>query len=471
MEENSAISAERGLRTTRTQQPKWQIATLVVGLLMGACLGPGVFMLLAYFEPKGETLLSIAVGALVAFAISLVLATVVTLVILPRLLSNVRGTLTAVVEDLTLASRAHAQGQPDAALVHFGMAAQEGAAWYSANNARQFAMKAALGLLISFGGIVGAVLLLRQNSLLQVQNSLLSDQNKKIDKQLDLLIDQNEKLDKQTDVADAQKRGAFVTELFSIVQEVANHVGTNGVGNGQLPLPLATRIAVLTQSATPYRYLNQRDDKRRSIPVALSPERGQLAVALTRMKISLAALSRQGAFFTHSDLRGFDLTSADFSGTHLENCDFSFSQLSGVNFKNAILEWAIFNDVVGENVSFKDAIFLEMKIERARFYRANFDGASISGLTIKDSELSLSSFESAEWSKLAFENVRIEKNNERLTKPSELPKGIPWSPELEKEFTVAKERATAGNRYFHFSFEAPENIPKDQPRALPLLPR
>ena len=96
---------------------------------------------------------------------------------------------------------------------------------------------------------MGAVLLFSQNSLLRDQNRLITEHNNKIDKQLKLLTDQNDKVDKQlelltdqntkidnqlkllsdqntkidqqTAVADAQKRGAFVTEMFSILQEVA----------------------------------------------------------------------------------------------------------------------------------------------------------------------------------------------------------------------------------------------------------
>jgi hypothetical protein len=79
--------------------------------------------------------------------------------------------------------------------------------------------------------LVGAqVRLLRaQNKMVSKQVRLLTQQNEKIDDQLrlsarqtSLTRDQNRKIDQQTMVADAQKRGAFATELFAIVQDLAN---------------------------------------------------------------------------------------------------------------------------------------------------------------------------------------------------------------------------------------------------------
>jgi hypothetical protein len=284
------------------------LTTLVVGLLLGASLGPALFLAIGRLELSGDLLLSFAIGSFLTLGICLVIAGVAALLIVPRLFASARGTLADMVNDLINASRAHARGNTDEAIQFAGRAVEEGAAWYSIGATRRFVSQAALGLLISFGGIVGAVLLFSQNTLLREQNKLvglqtellsaqnkmigtqvdlLAQQNIKIDdrlklavkqtdmivQQLDLLKDQNRKIDQQTMVADAQKRGAFATELFAIVQEVAKR----SAGGEALPSEIVARIVVLTSSASPYMYLDFQSESEEGSPKRiakpLSPER------------------------------------------------------------------------------------------------------------------------------------------------------------------------------------------------------
>lgn len=247
--EQTTAPIEQVPTTARAQNPARLASTLIAGLLLGASLGPALFLAIDRIELKGDLLLSFAIGAFLMLGACLVLAAAAALLVLPRFFSNVRGTLTGVVDELTQASRAHAQGNSDQALDHVGRAVGDGVAWYSIGATRRFAAQAALGLLIAFGGTIGAVLLFSQNALLRDQNGLLreqnkltqsqlqllADQNEKIDKQLLLLTDQNAKIDQQTAVADAQKRSAFVTELFSIVQEVPKEIGRTDRADGLLP--------------------------------------------------------------------------------------------------------------------------------------------------------------------------------------------------------------------------------------------
>jgi len=109
------------------------------------------------------------------------------------------------------------------------------------------------------------------------------------------------------------KRGAFATELFSIVQELASMKQTaegqrRKQTPGMLPNDLVARIVVLTSSAVPYVYLDfesgEADAAPKRIPKPLSPERGQMIAALARMKVDISALHQAGARFEGGFARG-----------------------------------------------------------------------------------------------------------------------------------------------------------------------
>jgi hypothetical protein len=433
MGEQIATPAREEPRTSQTPPTAWQMPTLVVGLLAGASLGPSLFILVNYFEPKADTLLSLAIGALVALAICLVVATITAYLVLPRLFSNARGTLTAVVEDLAHASQAHAQGRTDAALAHLGRAAHEGVAWYSAGTTRRFVLQAGLALLISFGGIVGSVLLLSQNALLRDQNKkidkqveLLDDQNKKIDKQVELLAEQNNKIEQQTTIADAQKRSAFVTEMFSILQEVAKETAKDGWASS-LPRELVTRIAVLTLSAVPYRYQSRVPPQDEPESVVLSPERGQLLIALARMNVPLSSVTTFGGKFDYADLRGSDLRLIDLSGLDFPGCDFSYSKMSDARFRNSKLLGVTMKGVVASRTDFGRATFWDVVFEGGLYAGANFDDASFDSVTFKEGYLGLSTFDGVKYRDLSFTNARVQKD-------SPLPEGLPWPDEIREKY-------------------------------------
>ena len=77
------------------------VPTLVVGLLLGASLGPALFLAIDRLEISGDLLLSFAIGAFLTLGICLVLVGIATLLILPRFFANARGTLAVMVDDIT----------------------------------------------------------------------------------------------------------------------------------------------------------------------------------------------------------------------------------------------------------------------------------------------------------------------------------------------------------------------------------
>jgi len=250
---------------------------------------------------------------------------------------------------------------------------------------------------------------------------LLVDQNTKVDKQLGLLSAQNAKIDQQTAVADAQKRGAYLTEMFSILEEVAKARTPGGV-----PEHLIMRIAILTSSAAPYVYLDfggdQVGDEPRRIPRALSPERGQLVVAFARIGMPLQTLVKGGARFEQSDLRGADLKGADLSSVNWSGSDFSFATLDHTKLESADPTNVVIKKAVLLSVDFTRALLARTVIENSTFSDPQFDEASFIGVTIKGGRFHGGQFVEAIYEKLSFENVSL---------TGALPAGLPWSQEIQ----------------------------------------
>lgn len=478
----AAVCSTCGIRKRMSAQPEQKVrageqqsrsallvTTLIVGVLLGASLGPTLFLAVRYLELSGDQLFSFVVGVFATFGVCLVIAGVSALLIVPRIFSSARGTLTAMVDDLREASRAHSAGDPAKALDHFGRAVGEGAAWYSIGASRRFVAQAALGLLISFGGILGAVLLLSQNSLLREQNvmiksqlKLLTDQNEKIDQQVKLLVDQNGKIEQQTMVADAQRRGAFLTEMFSILQDVSK---SNSTDVGAIPKELVTRIVVLTSSAIPYFYLDYQGEstgKLKPIQRALSPERGQIIAALARMKVkNLSLLSKAGAQFAQADLRGTDLSGVDLTGTNLTGCDLTGANLTKANFKKAIFHHAILDRVSAEGAMFNNALIGSTSMNGSHFVSSSFDGALLSLVTIRGGDFSDASFIGAGVPSVKFEEVTISSG--------ELPKGLPWPKSVRDGWSkksVSQQKKTVSHEFGKIDWnEAPP--PPGQPIPVP----
>lgn len=430
---------------------------LVVGILLGVSLGVALILSIGHLELSGDRLLSFALGSLLTLGGCLVIGGVAALLIVPRLFANARGTLAGMVNDLTEASRAHACGNSDQALQLVGRAAEEGVAWYSIRATHRFVTQAALGLLISFGGIIGAVLLFSQNTLLREQNQLvgsqvqllrvqnkmagkqvrlLAQQNKKIDdqvrlsiKQTGLIRDQNRKIDQQTMVADAQKRGAFATELFAIVQELAKLKQTaegkrRKQTAGLLPRDLVARIVVLTSSAVPYVYLDFEsgniDASPKRISKPLSPERGLIIAALARMKVDLPALHRAGARFDRADLRGVELDEPNFSTLRLGGSDFTGAKLFKPIFDSADLSEATFSKTEVPGGSFNGTLFYRMTIRESNFDDAKFERVMFNDVTFSGGSIQNAKFVGVITSDLEFVDVSIGKDE------SDFPKGLDW---------------------------------------------
>lgn len=334
----------------------------VIGLIVGASLAPALFIATAYLEHKGDYLLSFLVGAFLAAGFAIAIISIGLYFVLPRLLKSTAGTLESVVNDLAAAGIAHERNDNAAAITHLSSATSEAIAWYTVANSRRFVTQASFGLLVAFGGIVGSVLLLSQNDLIR--------------QQLKLLEEQNDRLNQATITTDAQRRAALTSELFAIMTEVAKERAESDAEPLLLSDPLAMRIAVLTRSANPYIYIdfkNRGADGRFSlIERPLSPERGQVIVALARARITFAQLHNFGAVFENSDLRDADLSDAQIVGLELIESNLTGAILRGASIRKSRIFNSVLTGISAEKIVFSDSI-----VSSSNVSNANLEGARI----------------------------------------------------------------------------------------------
>jgi uncharacterized protein YjbI with pentapeptide repeats len=178
------------------------------------------------------------------------------------------------------------------------------------------------------------------------------------------------------------------------------------------PLSEATidRVAALSHSLKPYRYFEGDTLSSKE----LSPERGQLLLALVNMGIDSAswAAIKSKATFAGADLSGANLRGKDLSGMNLRGANFRggdcqrinltkanlrYAQLYAINLNgstlnNAILEktdlrWADMSNVTAESTSFNGSNLSNANLNHGWLKQASFRFGVGQGLLLQNANL------------------------------------------------------------------------------------
>ena len=205
--------------------------------------------------------------------------------------------------------------------------------------------------------IIPLTFLIFQIWLLYIQNQKIEAQNQKIEVQSQRMI-------QQTYLQEAERRSSQVF-LFSNVQDKIDEELKNPSNkNNTLSDQTIGRIIALSLALKPYRYL----ENDTLIGAPISPERAQLLISLTSIKLDTASLSKifkQGdyskaelnkaqlshTFLQNINLGGAVLNDADLSYANLYKADLSKADLKRINLKGANLNsvnlsGSIFNDIL-----------------------------------------------------------------------------------------------------------------------------
>ncbi|MFN0275276.1 MAG: pentapeptide repeat-containing protein [Chitinophagales bacterium] len=267
--------------------------------------------------------------------------------------------------------------------------------------------------IIAAAGVILSVLLFKQNTSLKTQ--LTGQENKVRD------------LSKMIETAGS---GNIAGLMNNILDEISAELKTEGM----LSDSMINKIASLSYSFKPYTYFEGDSLSEKK----MSPERGQLLIALLLLDIDSASFSKiknkvtfAGANLNGADLHGVDLSYADLQGAHCKETILSGANLKGINLSDANLyaakldsaelsvadlkrtdlSWAVFhgadltradlNGAFMKNTQFISAELSYAKIQWASaegtiFHKANLENANLMGTNLEKVNLSQANLHKAD---------------------------------------------------------------------------
>jgi uncharacterized protein YjbI with pentapeptide repeats len=282
-------------------------------------------------------------------------------------------------------------------------------AWYSWMSFRRWIVLIFNTLFISFGGLLGTVLIYNQNKLLTQQNALLERQNVR--------------LDQQTYLQEADRRSSLIFLMGNLLdamdKELKSDLGQPGVRD--LSPQLVGRIIALSKSLRPYRYLNGDSLVARE----LSPERGQLLLSIVASQVDNSTIRRifQAADFSFADMKGAILSGEYLAGINLMGADLTEAVLDETDLSNANLSQASLAGAIFARSRMVEARLRACDLQKAHFesadlrdanlYDANLQGAKLNGADLRNTHFNKSNLKGAELSgaklpKASFEAAQLD---------------------------------------------------------------
>ncbi|MEM9918363.1 MAG: pentapeptide repeat-containing protein [Bacteroidota bacterium] len=226
------------------------------------------------------------------------------------------------------------------------------------------------GLLV-LGSMVCALLIVRQSAALEAQDAY-----------------QNQRLEQEAALIASADRGHFLLLMRNLLTKVDRELqeGTEG----RLQEKTIARIAALSYSLKPYAYVVQGGVAAQK----LSPERGQLLLALVNMEIdsSVFAQIKFRTTFAGADLRRADLRATDLSGVNLEGADLveadlRNSNLEGANLKAANLWGANLRNAKLNRAEAKNAVLSWAEMHAADLRNIDLSGADLTSTKLRKANL------------------------------------------------------------------------------------
>ena len=171
--------------------------------------------------------------------------------------------------------------------------------------------------------------------------------------------------------------------LDAVDKEVHNHPSR------ALSDETIARVVALGAAFKPYKYTED------SIPAKkLSPERGQLLLALSNIKMDSSSFSKikNKISFAEADLRkanlkGIDLSGVDLSKANLQDAILIEANLKNSNLKKANLNRTNFDRAELSGADIKRATMRWAELNDANLEKANLDGADLSNAKLRKANL------------------------------------------------------------------------------------
>jgi uncharacterized protein YjbI with pentapeptide repeats len=244
---------------------------------------------------------------------------------------------------------------------------------------------------IVLGGLASGIMIYRQTGLLETQTEV-----------------QNKKVIELTEMVQSMRRGNQVLLMSNVLDKVDEEL--NASPDGMLSDATIARIVALSHSLKPYRYFvgDSLSEKQ------LSPERGQLLLALSLMKIDSVSFRRirtegnfLGADLSNSDLSGLDLSGIDLSDANLSDADLREADLGESILKRASLLAANLEraDLTMTNLERANLSWTDMN--GAKLHKTYLDGADLNSSRLRYADLTEASLRYADLTSVLFDRSRL----------------------------------------------------------------
>lgn len=214
-------------------------------------------------------------------------------------------------------------------------------------------------------GVFGVIIALIPTLFLIIQTFYLGQQNKKIDYQNNLIISQNNRLEQQTYLQEADRRSSLVFLSSNVMDKIDIELKAEKNTTRELSDQLIGRIAALSRSLKPYKYL-----ERDSLTVTTSPERGQLLINLINSNLSPNTYKKifNSSDFSYSEVYNAVFKEISFANINLANAKFENVKFICCEFGKTDFSESILNNVRLENCSanmldFSASVITEIKFD------------------------------------------------------------------------------------------------------------
>jgi uncharacterized protein YjbI with pentapeptide repeats len=245
---------------------------------------------------------------------------------------------------------------------------------------------------ILLGGAISSFFIYKQNELNKISND-----------------DQTKKINEQSELIESSRRSNMVILMNDILDKVDEDLENNSKRTLS-EKTIARIIAAFNYSFEPYRYW----DGDSVSEEALSPEKGQLILALTKKNIDSISFQKikLGSSFYGADLRGANLSGVNLSGCDLKGADFQDSDLMNSNFsgtdlrgtnlsgaklnnanmhkadlRRADLRWAEMNEIKLDSANLNGAVLTNAQLRKADLHAATFHTAKLDGALLNEANL------------------------------------------------------------------------------------
>ena len=226
--------------------------------------------------------------------------------------------------------------------------------WNKTANSSTFKKKTVRSIstlsLILLGGFASSFLFFQQNKFFKIQKEQL-----------------NSKLAKQFELEASTRKSNSLILINNLLDKIQNELNSNP--KRILSEETIERITTLNYSFEPYRYFKGEKFSKKK----WSPERGQLLLSLTKMKIDSSS-------FNYLKLKN------SFFGADLSNANLVGADLSHVDLREALLDHA---NLTGANLN-------QATLEKASLQKVNLSDATLNGINLKNAEMQWTEFQAAE---------------------------------------------------------------------------